>query len=146
MTESSNDRPTTGRPDRRADAAPPEVRPADTDADKVRRLHALGLPRKAIARRIGQAPEEVSRIARELGLTFVRREPTRSAARVQRAEARRAKRIADTQRLLRRLESVQVDSDADPYAASRAAVRAEIAELLTDELRNAVKPGDEPAR
>lgn len=44
----------------------------DADYDRVRELHAQGLSRNRIAREIGRNPSTVSKIARELGLSFDR--------------------------------------------------------------------------
>lgn len=49
------------------------VRPLDdNDREQVRELHAQGLGRNEIARRIGRAPRSVTVICNELGLTFDR--------------------------------------------------------------------------
>ena len=42
------------------------------DHKQVQELHAAGLGRNAIARKMGRAPETVGRIAKQLGLTFDR--------------------------------------------------------------------------
>lgn len=44
----------------------------DADREQVRRLHAENIPRNEIARRIRRSGSTVSKIARELGLTFDR--------------------------------------------------------------------------
>lgn len=48
----------------------------DEDREAVKRLHAEGRPRNAIAREIGRSGSTVSKIADSLGLTFDRAETT----------------------------------------------------------------------
>lgn len=63
----------------------------DRDRNQVRALHADGCNRNEIARRIGRSPSTVTKIARELGLTFDRtKTKAATAARVADAKARRA--------------------------------------------------------
>ncbi len=64
----------------------------DTDRDQVRDLHAEGLSRNEIARRINRSGRTVSRIADELGLQFERGEQDREATEARKvdAKARRA--------------------------------------------------------
>lgn len=80
----------------------------DADHQRVRELHAQGKSRNAIAEEIGRSGRTVSRIAKELGLTFDR-ERTRAATEAKKDDAR-AKRAAlalalldDAQRLRRQL-------------------------------------------
>lgn len=58
----------------------------DQDRDAVRTLHAQGLGRNEIARRIGRGTRTVSVIAAELGLTFDRAEMTEVATKVRQAD------------------------------------------------------------
>jgi len=62
------------------------------DHDAVRRLHAEGKSRNAIAREIGRSGHTVSKIAAQLGLSFERGEMIRAAteARIIDGRARRA--------------------------------------------------------
>ncbi|WP_242908690.1 hypothetical protein [Actinomadura terrae] len=71
-------------------------RPITTrDRRSVAELHARGLNRNAIAREIGRAQSTVSKIARELGLTFDRRRTAEATrAKVIDAKARRAELAA----------------------------------------------------
>lgn len=64
--------------------------PAVTDADReqVQALHAEGLSRNEIARRIGRSGRTVSRIADDLGLDFERGERTRAATEAKKADAK----------------------------------------------------------
>ncbi|MFB7029661.1 MULTISPECIES: helix-turn-helix domain-containing protein [unclassified Streptomyces] len=64
----------------------------DKDRTQVRALHAEGLSRNAIARKIGRSPSSVSGIATELGLTFDRAPQVEAATAVRKADlaARRA--------------------------------------------------------
>ncbi|GAA1026854.1 hypothetical protein GCM10009557_06040 [Virgisporangium ochraceum] len=64
----------------------------DEDRAQVARLHGEGLSRNEIARRIGRSGRTVSRLAKELGLTFERGEQVQAAtqAKVIDAKARRA--------------------------------------------------------
>lgn len=67
----------------------------DRDRDQVRALHAQGMNRNAIAREIGRAQSTVSKIAKELGLTFDRtRTAEATKAKVIDAKARRAQLAA----------------------------------------------------
>ncbi|MGW1679377.1 helix-turn-helix domain-containing protein [Saccharopolyspora sp. NPDC002376] len=50
----------------------PPTPTTDEERARVRRLHAQGKTRNDIAREIGRSPSTVSKIARELGLTFDR--------------------------------------------------------------------------
>ncbi|MFC5720359.1 helix-turn-helix domain-containing protein [Streptomyces gamaensis] len=64
----------------------------DDDRDQVRRLHAKGKSRNAIARAIGRSASTVSKIAREEGLRFeggARVAPATEARQLDLAEARR---------------------------------------------------------
>ena len=75
-----------------------------TDRERVRELHAQGLTRNAIAREIGRAASTVSKIAREIGLTFDRsRTAEATRAKVADAKDRRAQLtldlLADAERL-----------------------------------------------
>lgn len=67
----------------------------DDDRRRVAELHAQGLSRNAIARETGRSQATVSKLARELGLSF-RRERTAEATRVKviDAKARRAELAA----------------------------------------------------
>lgn len=69
----------------------------DHDREQVQALHAEGLSRNEIARRIGRSGRTVSRIADDLGLDFERGERTKAAteARKQDAKARRAQLALD---------------------------------------------------
>jgi hypothetical protein len=64
----------------------------DEDRDQVRALHAQGLSRNEIARRIQRSGRTVTRLAGELGLTFERGEmvAAATAAKVADGKARRA--------------------------------------------------------
>ncbi|WP_261565316.1 helix-turn-helix domain-containing protein [Frankia gtarii] len=85
------------------------LRPVEAgDQDRVRRLHAGGASRNAIAREIGRSPATVTKIAKGLGLKFDRsatREAT--AAKVVDAAARRTELVGEmlveASRLVRRL-------------------------------------------
>lgn len=67
----------------------------DHDRDQVKALHAEGCNRNEIARRISRAQSTVSKIARELGLTFDRtRTAEATKAKVADAKARRAELAA----------------------------------------------------
>lgn len=67
----------------------------DADRRRVAKLHAKGLNRNAIAREIGRAQSTVSKIARELGLSFDRSRTTAATqARQVDAKHRRAE-LAD---------------------------------------------------
>jgi ribosomal protein L17 len=70
----------------------------DEDRENVRRLHAAGLPRNAIAREIGRSGSTVSKIADSLGLTFDRAETTAVATAARSADLA-ARRIAFADRL-----------------------------------------------
>lgn len=63
------------------------------DRDQVLALHAEGLSRNEIARRIGRSGRTVSRIADELGLSFERGETVRAATEARKVDAK-AKRAA----------------------------------------------------
>ncbi|MGW8762358.1 helix-turn-helix domain-containing protein [Streptomyces sp. NPDC055815] len=62
------------------------------DRDQVRALHAEGLSRNAIARKINRSPSTVSSIATDLGLSFDRAPQVEAATAVRKADlaARRA--------------------------------------------------------
>lgn len=64
----------------------------DHDREQVRTLHAAGISRNEIARTLKRSPSTVSKIARELGLTFDRAAEVAVATEVRRADlaARRA--------------------------------------------------------
>ncbi|MGW1678517.1 helix-turn-helix domain-containing protein [Saccharopolyspora sp. NPDC002376] len=47
----------------------------DADRERVRELHTQGKTRNHIASEIGRSPSTVSKIARELGLSFDRSHP-----------------------------------------------------------------------
>ena len=59
----------------------------DRDREQVRRLHAEGKSRNAIARSIGRSAASVSKIARELGLTFSGGARVAAATEARRADA-----------------------------------------------------------
>lgn len=59
----------------------------DADREQVRRLHAEGESRNAIARAIGRSAASVSKIARELGLTFSGGARVAAATEARRADA-----------------------------------------------------------
>lgn len=69
---------------------PPPI--GDHDREQVEALHAEGLSRNEIARRIKRSGRTVSRIAEELGLTFERGEQVKAATEARKldAKARRA--------------------------------------------------------
>lgn len=71
----------------------------DQDRDAVRTLHAQGLGRNEIARRIGRGTRTVSVIAAELGLTFDRAAMTETATNNRKAQlaARRMDLAEDLQ-------------------------------------------------
>jgi len=80
----------------------------DDDRRRVAELHAQGYSRNAIAREIGRSMATVSKIARELGLSFDRRRTAEATrAKVLDAKARRAQLaldlLADAERLRRQL-------------------------------------------
>ena len=60
----------------------------DADRDAVRALHAEGLSRNDIARKLGRSGRTISRIAAELGLTFERGPQVRAATEARKADAR----------------------------------------------------------
>lgn len=60
----------------------------DQDRDQVQALHAQGLSRNDIARKMGRSGRTVSRIADALGLTFERGEKTRAATEARKADAK----------------------------------------------------------
>ncbi|MFE0762609.1 helix-turn-helix domain-containing protein [Streptomyces smyrnaeus] len=64
----------------------------DEDREQVRHLHAQGKARNEIARELRRSPSTVSKIARELGITFDRAVEVETATKVRRADlaARRA--------------------------------------------------------
>lgn len=57
------------------------------DHDRVRELHAQGLPRNEIARQMGRSGKTISRIAGELGLSFERAGATAAATEAKKADA-----------------------------------------------------------
>ncbi|MFC8095357.1 hypothetical protein [Streptomyces sp. NPDC057301] len=59
----------------------------DRDREQVRRLHAEGQSRNQIARSIGRSAASVSKIARELGLTFAGGARVAAATEARRADA-----------------------------------------------------------
>lgn len=65
--------------------APPPV--GDGDREQVRALHAEGLSRNEIARRIGRSGRTVSRLAAELGLSFERSGATVAATEARKVDA-----------------------------------------------------------
>lgn len=80
----------------------------DNDRDLVRQLHEAGLARNDIAREIGRSPSTVSKLAKELGLSFDRsKTQVATAAKVADAKARRARLqldlLADAERLRQQL-------------------------------------------
>lgn len=80
----------------------------DNDRDLVRQLHAAGAARNDIAREIGRSPSTVSKLAKELGLSFDRtKTAVATAAKVNDAKARRAQLqldlLGDAERLRRQL-------------------------------------------
>ncbi|CAL9662704.1 helix-turn-helix domain-containing protein [Streptomyces sp. enrichment culture] len=74
----------------------------EADYDEVRRLHAQGLGRNAIAREMGRGPRTVSVIAAELGLDF-----DRSMT----AEATRARKADLEERRVLLAEALQGDAE-----------------------------------
>jgi hypothetical protein len=84
-------------------------RPLTTeDTDRVRELHAQGLTRNAIAIEIGRSAGTVTKLARELGLSFDRAATqAATAAKVADARARRAtlmhELLVDAEQLRRQL-------------------------------------------
>ncbi|MFK0296393.1 helix-turn-helix domain-containing protein [Streptomyces sp. NPDC090442] len=58
----------------------------DHDREQVRRLHAAGKARNEIAREIGRSPSTVSKIARDLDVTFDRAGEVAVATEVRRAD------------------------------------------------------------
>jgi len=70
---------------------------AQQDYDDVRRLHAAGLGRNAIQAETGRSGRTVSRIAKELGLSFERGEQVKAATEAKKtdAAARRARLQVD---------------------------------------------------
>lgn len=80
----------------------------DAERDRVAELHAQGLSRNAIARQLGRSQSTVSKLARELGLTFDRaRTAEATQAKVVDAKARRAQLandlLADAERMRQQL-------------------------------------------
>ncbi|MFM9368083.1 helix-turn-helix domain-containing protein [Streptomyces sp. Da 82-17] len=68
----------------------------DRDREQVRRLHAEGKSRNAIARAIGRSAATVSKIAREAGLTFTGGARVAAATEARRADAAaRREQLAD---------------------------------------------------
>lgn len=69
----------------------------DTDREQVRRLHAQGKARNEIAREIRRSPSTVSKIARDLGLTFERGPEVVAATEARRIDlAARRVQLAET--------------------------------------------------
>lgn len=111
----------------------------DTDRDQVRRLHAEGKSRNEIARTIGRSGSTVSKIARELDLSFERGPEVVAATEARRMDlAARRQQLAealhqDAERLRAQLwapctigafggkdnEWSQVDLDRPPFAEQR---------------------------
>lgn len=79
----------------------------DTDRTKVRRLHAQGMTRNAIAREIGRSPSTVSKLAAEAGLTFERGPEIVAATEARRIDlaARRAALAAELHQDAERLRA-----------------------------------------
>lgn len=68
----------------------------DADREQVRRLHAEGASRNAIARQLGRSASTVSKIARELGLAFSGGARVAAATEARRADAAaRREQLAD---------------------------------------------------
>ncbi|MFH9403270.1 helix-turn-helix domain-containing protein [Streptomyces sp. NPDC017638] len=74
----------------------------EADYDEVRRLHAQGLGRNAIAREMGRGPRTVSVIAAELGLDFDR---------TMTEEATRARKADLEERRVILAEALQTDAE-----------------------------------
>ncbi|HEY0699886.1 MAG TPA: hypothetical protein VGD43_19005 [Micromonospora sp.] len=60
----------------------------DDERRQVRELHSQGLGRNEISRRTGIHKKRVSAIAADLGLSFVRGEPTRAVVEAKKADVR----------------------------------------------------------
>lgn len=95
----------------------------DHDRDQVRQLHAQGKNRNAIAREIGRAQSTVSKIARELGLTFDRSRTAKATeAKVADAKERRAElatlALDDAHAMRARALAADTGRDARDYAAA----------------------------
>ncbi|MFD0347324.1 hypothetical protein ACFQ0M_17200 [Kitasatospora aburaviensis] len=75
-----------------------DIQTTDEDYDNVRRLHAQGLGRNEIMRATGRSANLVSRLAREMGLSFVRG-PEVAVATEARRQDLAARRIALAEQL-----------------------------------------------
>ncbi|SDT69676.1 Helix-turn-helix domain-containing protein [Streptomyces sp. TLI_053] len=105
---------------------------ADQDRDQVRRLHADGLSRNAIAAQIGRSSSTVSKIAAELGLAFVGGARVASAT-VARQEDLAALRRDLTARLYRRAAANLDRVEADTYVRVELLPTGETAEVVSDD-------------
>lgn len=85
----------------------------DSDRARVRELHEQGKTRNDTARTLGRSPSTVSRIARELGLSYDRSKT--AAASAAKAVDNRARRIVLESRALSRAEALYDRLEADRY-------------------------------
>ncbi|MFF3622344.1 helix-turn-helix domain-containing protein [Streptomyces sp. NPDC002467] len=89
----------------------------DADREQVRALHAQGLGRNEIARRLNRGSRTISVIAEELGLTFDRT-ATAVATEARKADAR-ARRVALVERAYARAEKIYSRLEADETTGYR---------------------------
>ncbi|RKT85613.1 Helix-turn-helix domain-containing protein [Saccharopolyspora antimicrobica] len=85
----------------------------DSDRARVRELHEQGKTRNDIAKTLGRSPSTVSKLARELGLSFDR--SATAAASAAKAIDNRARRVALEGRALARAEALYDRLEADRY-------------------------------
>lgn len=78
----------------------------DADREAVKTLHARGLARNAIARELQRSPETISKLARQMGLTFVRAPEVAAATEARKIDSR-ARRAAIAQGLLEDVERLR---------------------------------------
>lgn len=113
-------RATSNGPDRPASArakAPASRRPrrpvTDAERAQVRDLHAQGLSRAEIGRRLDRTGSQIGRIADRLGLTWDRQ--ATAAATAAKQVDNRSRRVAIVDRLYRRTETVLDRLEAEGY-------------------------------
>ncbi len=104
----------------------------DQDRDQVRRLHADGLSRNAIAEQIERSSSTVSKIAAQLGLAFTGGART-AAATAARQEDLAALRRDLTARLYRRAASNLDRVEADEYVRVELLPTGDTVEVVSDD-------------
>lgn len=102
----------------------------DRDREQIRRLHAEGKPRNAIARQIKRSPSTVSKIAEALGLTFAGGARVAAATEAHRADAAARRELLADEALDGALG--QVTKTADAESARDARDHATAARALTE--------------